>query len=172
MIPVAEEHRWLLGFCWRDQYYTEKCLPFGLRTAPFLFNMFAEAFHWILLASSTPAWRLQIVHYLDDFVSILPAQTDPSPVSCQYTEIASFLGLQDNAKKAATGTLVECLGIEIDTTTMTARLPASKIVKGTYLVENARANGYLTQRATEKLTGFLSFCTTVIPFGRTFIARL
>ena len=44
-IPVAPHQQWLLGFQWNDQYYKETCLPFGLSTAPFLFNLFAEAFH-------------------------------------------------------------------------------------------------------------------------------
>ena len=47
-IPVAPHYRWLLGFQWENKFYTEYCLPFGLATALFLFNLFAEAFHWIL----------------------------------------------------------------------------------------------------------------------------
>ena len=38
----------LLGFHWKNRYYAEQFLPFGLRTAPYIFNLFAEAFHWIL----------------------------------------------------------------------------------------------------------------------------
>lgn len=45
-VPVAISDKWLLGLEW-GHYYTENCLPFGLRTAPFLFNLFAEGFHWI-----------------------------------------------------------------------------------------------------------------------------
>jgi hypothetical protein len=33
---------------WNGVYYKENCLPFGLATAPILFNLFAEALHWIL----------------------------------------------------------------------------------------------------------------------------
>ena len=172
MIPVAPEHRWPLGFSWRGQYYTVKCLPFGLRTAPFLFNLFAEGLHWILLASAMPDWQLQIVHYLDDFISVLPAGTDPLPAAQHYNDLCWLLGLTDNARKSMEGTRVSCLGIEIDTMLMTARLPASKIAKGLRLVVDALTAGRLTQHTTEKLAGFLSFCTTVIPLGRTFLARL
>ena len=45
MVPVAVQQRWLLGFCWQNQHYTEKRLLFGLRSAPFLVNLFAEGFH-------------------------------------------------------------------------------------------------------------------------------
>lgn len=47
-IPVAPHMQWLLGFLWKGRHYQETCLPFGLCTAPFIFNLFAEAFHWIL----------------------------------------------------------------------------------------------------------------------------
>ena len=45
MIPIAAPDRYLLGFAWRSVFYTELALPFGLRTAPMLFNLFTEALH-------------------------------------------------------------------------------------------------------------------------------
>jgi hypothetical protein len=45
---LAPHIQWLLGFEWRDVFYKETCRPFGLCTAPFIFNLFAEVFHWIL----------------------------------------------------------------------------------------------------------------------------
>jgi hypothetical protein len=47
-IPIAPNNQWLMGFSWNGQHYSETCLPFGLSTAPAIFNLFAEAFHWIL----------------------------------------------------------------------------------------------------------------------------
>lgn len=44
-IPVAPHIQWLLGFQWKGIHYKETCLPFSLSTAPFIFNLFAEAFH-------------------------------------------------------------------------------------------------------------------------------
>ena len=49
MVPVSVRLRHLLGFIWKGVTYVECCLPFGLRTAPFLFNLFAEGLHWILV---------------------------------------------------------------------------------------------------------------------------
>ena len=47
-IPIAPHVQWLLGFKWKGICYNEACLPFGLATAPFIFNLFTEAFHWML----------------------------------------------------------------------------------------------------------------------------
>ena len=48
MIPVCYEDRDLLGIFWREKFYIDRCLPFGLRSAPGIFNEYAEALEWIL----------------------------------------------------------------------------------------------------------------------------
>ena len=48
MVPVRAMDWDLLGMYWQGRYYVDTCLPFGLRSAPYLFNQFAEALHWIL----------------------------------------------------------------------------------------------------------------------------
>ena len=42
-IPVCLEDRELLGMHWRQKYYVDCCLPFGLRSAPDIFNKYATA---------------------------------------------------------------------------------------------------------------------------------
>ena len=43
MVPVQRQDWELLGMKWKEAYYIDTCLPFGLRSAPYLFNQFAEA---------------------------------------------------------------------------------------------------------------------------------
>ena len=64
LIPVRPEDWNLLGICWRQQFFIDTCLPFGLRSAPYLFNQLSIAIHWILHHS----YGVQhLLHYLDDF---------------------------------------------------------------------------------------------------------
>ncbi len=70
-VLVALQHRWLLGFRWERRYYKETCLSFGLAIALFIFNLFAEAPHWII--ASFLRWVL--CHYLDNFVAIFRSDT-------------------------------------------------------------------------------------------------
>ena len=46
--PVHPSDWELLGIHWKNRYYFDKCLPFGLRSAPYLFNKVADAMEWIL----------------------------------------------------------------------------------------------------------------------------
>ena len=50
MVPVHREDWELLRIHWQDHYYVDNCLPFGLHSAPYLFNQFASALHWITMA--------------------------------------------------------------------------------------------------------------------------
>ena len=43
MVPVRSQDWELLGMYWQGNYYFDTCLPFGLRSAPYLFNQYAEA---------------------------------------------------------------------------------------------------------------------------------
>jgi hypothetical protein len=46
-VPVSSSDHWLLIFEWQGKYYVDMFLPFGLRTAPRIFNLFSEALHWV-----------------------------------------------------------------------------------------------------------------------------
>ena len=45
---------------WRDKLYADTTLPFGLRSAPKLFNAVADALQWIMEYNGV----LELVHYL------------------------------------------------------------------------------------------------------------
>ena len=64
MVPVRAADWDLLGMFWKGSYYVDTCLPFGLRSAPCLFNHFAEALHWILVTN----YQVEAIHFLDDFL--------------------------------------------------------------------------------------------------------
>ena len=64
LIPVRPEDWNLLGFQWRNQFCIDTCLPFGPRSAPFLFNQLANAIHWSLQHNYGVH---HLFHYLDDY---------------------------------------------------------------------------------------------------------
>ncbi len=48
MVPVHPEDRHLLGMVWKGRLYIDTVLPFGLRSAPKIFNALADALQWML----------------------------------------------------------------------------------------------------------------------------
>ena len=64
LIPIHPEDWSLLGIYWQSQYYVDMYLPFGLRSAPFLFNQLSDGIEWILKHN----YGLKhVIHILDDF---------------------------------------------------------------------------------------------------------
>lgn len=172
-IPVASHIRWLFGFSWEDNFYVEKCLSFGLCTAPYLFNLFAEALHWMMV--SYLHWTL-VCHYLDDFIYIIPA----SEVSSQrlhldikaYNELMALLGMPNNESKEEQGTAVIVFGIEIDTVNLIARLPQEKLQKVRDATSAALASKSISLLDIRSLIGYLSFCAKAVRLGRVFMRKL
>ena len=48
VIPVHPQDRILLGMKWQGNVYVDAALPFGLRSAPKIFNAVADALEWIV----------------------------------------------------------------------------------------------------------------------------
>ena len=170
-IPIALHQQWLLGFTWAGIPYSEACLSFGLRTAPFLFNLFAEAFHWIL-----QTFLLWVVfHYLDDFMTILPPSASTALITAtkdDYRVISTELGIPPNDSKDQEGTTVDLLGIEVNTNTMMARLSDVKKARAIELVTTVLEAGSVSLHRMQQVTGLLNFCSQVVRLGRTHMRRL
>lgn len=186
-IPVHPDDQWLLGYQWMGQHFQELFLPFGLRTAPLIFNFFAEALHWILESRCNElpeAHRPTIFHYLDDTIFIFPPAAPKSTIEwviCMYTEVTDALGIQRNDKKDVEGTAAEVLGIVVDTLAMELRLSPTKLRKTRRLLAScfslldstvSTSDPSIPLVDLQELTGFLNFCSKAVPLGRTFLRRL
>lgn len=125
LLPVRKEDWPLLRIKWQAQYYEDKCLPFGLSSAPFLFNRTAEALKWIL----KHIYRVKhIIHYLDDFFIVEPAGS----AQCQKDLEAirtTVLGIPIAVEKTVGPTaVIVFLGIELDSSSGTIRQPHQKLM--------------------------------------------
>lgn len=169
-IPIHPSDWSLFGFEWRDKLFQERFLPFGLRTAPRLFNYFAEGLHWILESQSMAV----IIHYLDDFLAVFRAAefTEAKEYEHSFAVTCHALGLEIKLSKNASGTVIEFLGLVIDTVRMEARMPAEKKEKGLYLVTKLATQKSCTLLDLQRVTGLLNFLSKVVPLGRTFCRRL
>jgi hypothetical protein len=164
-IPIAPHIQWLLGFEWKGIFYKETCLPFGLSTAPFIFNLFAEAFHWIL--QSWLQWNL-LQHYLDDFITVIPASARHKipDIETNYISITNMLGIPRNDTKNQLGTVITVLGLEVDTDHFTLRVPEEKMRRAFLAASRSLQQDSITRKEMEALAGFLGFCAPAVQLGR------
>lgn len=177
LIPVHPDDWPLLGMVWRDKFYVDKVLPFGLRSSPSLFNNLAEAVCWILRHNySMPL----LEHYLDDYMNVAPASSNVR-TSTAAVQMATLLQVFENLgipvavgddKVVPPTTTMTVLGIEVDSVAQESRLPSDKLACILELLGEWRSRRSATKRELLSLIGHLSFAAKVVPPGRTFIRRL
>lgn len=122
LIPVHPHDRPLLVMQWEGSIYVDPMLPFGLRSAPKIFNAVADALCWYLHQSGIPV----IQHYLDDFIVVVPPNSDQCLRSLNHECQVLGVPIADHKLDGPT-TCLTYLGIEMDTLAGLLRLPAAKL---------------------------------------------
>ena len=170
LIPVHPADRHLLAVEWNNKVYIDTCLPFGLRSAPKLFNVMADLLSWILHDQGVS----YILHYLDDYLTIGP----PNSPECHHnllviTQTCRTLGVPLSIEKVAgPAATLEFLGILLDTTRMEARLPDDKLLRIHKAVTEWLGKRNATKREILSLVGLLQHAAKVVRPGRTFVRRM
>ena len=170
-IAVHPDDRFLLGMKWRGQLYVDLALPFGLRSAPFIFNSVADMVEWILLNRHRVS---DLLHYLDDFITAGPPHSSQCLVNLSTAlSVCKRLGLPLHPKKCVgPSTSLIVLGIELDSLHQVARLPADKLAALRDLIRSWRPRRWCRRRELESLIGHLHHAAKVVWPGRTFIRRM
>ena len=172
-IPVSPLDAPLLGFHWESRFCEELVLPFGLRTAPHIFNLFTEVFHWILEDQfSRATLTAKVIHYLDDFLIVIPATENTDPYSRIFSHVYDNVGLAIKTAKNEQGCVATFGGVELDTKSMVVRLPTPKLAKARSIIQTALAMTSMSLLDIQKITGYFNFATIVVPLGRAFLRRL
>ena len=157
-------------------FYIDTFLPFGLCSAPFLFNQFSDALHWILQQNYVIR---HLLHYLDDFF------TAGAPASQECTNnLSTMLAVCNNLNAPVKPSKIEgptthltFLGIIINTTTMTVSISEERKQDLIHLLQSLLHKSLCddekcTKRELLSVIGKLSFACKVIPAGRIFLRRL
>ena len=164
----ADRH--LLGMKWNGEVYLDCCLPFGLRSAPRLFNILADLLEWIIKQQGVSF----CLHYLDDFLTIGP----PESAICKQNlntiqQVCEWLGIPLALEKVeGPSTSLDYLGITLDTVRMEARLPTDKLQRARELVSSWMTKKKATKREILSLIGILQHANKIVRCGRTFLNRM
>ena len=170
LLPLHPADRHLLAMEWDHHIYVDVCLPFGLRSAPKLFNILADLLSWILdHRQVTP-----VLHYLDDFLTL----GSPDSSTCAQNlftikTVCAELGIPLALEKVeGPSDCLTFLGITLDTNKMEARLPVEKLHRIRNLLSTWLHKRKATKREILSLVGLLQHATKVVKPGRTFVARM
>lgn len=170
LIPVHPSDWNLMGIYWQSQYYVDLYLPFGLRSAPFLFNQLSDALEWVLKHN----YGLEhVIHILDDFFI-----AESSRLACLEsfsTLLKFFMSVQ--APTVASKTIgpsqtLEFMGIVLDSVRMEARLPDDKLARARDLLLSFKSRRSARLVELQSLIGTLQFACKVVVPGRTFLQRI
>ena len=171
LVPVHPHDRPLQAMSWQGQIYIDPMLPFGLRSAPKIFNSLADALCWHLHQSGIA----NVFHYLDDFILLVPPGL--SEVAREWLAIlhreCSRLGVPlAPHKQVGPVTCLEFLGIEMDTLAGQLRLPQPKLQRLLSMLEEWGDQKCCSRRELESLIGHLNHACKVVRSGRTFLRRM
>ena len=166
-VPVHPDDHWLLGMEWRGQLFVDTALPFGLRSAPAIFNAVAEVLAHMIRQKGV----LELDHYLDDFSIVGP----PDSQQCAK-DLETSLAMCEEARCPVAGektegpvTEITLLGIELGSLKLQLRLPQEKLKKLRKLVAKWRKRDGCKKHELESLAGHLNHACKVVRPGRRFL---
>ena len=169
-VPVHPHDRHLLGMIWENRLYIDNVLPFGLRSAPKIFNAIADGLQWVAEQRGVS----DLDHFLDDFITT----GNPGTGECAFNlksliDTCQILGLPLALHKLeGPCTCLTFLGIEVDTVLLQLRLPSPKLIRLRSTINQWAGQKCCTKKDLESLIGQLHDASIVIKPGRTFIRRL
>ena len=169
-VPVHPDDRPLLGMKWDEQVFVDAALPFGLRSAPNIFNAVADGLEWVLAHEGVRG----IIHYLDDFLFVGRPQTSECAVALDLAEgVCQCLGVPLALEKTEGPTCsLTFLGVCLDTEAMELRLPAEKLTRLAALVRQWQGRKKCQKRELLSLIGQLQHACRVVKPGRSFLRRM
>jgi hypothetical protein len=175
---LVKRDQWeLLGFTVKYKYdnvekllyYMCNTLPFGLRSSPKLFDLYAEGLEYIFYKNGVS----YVCHYLDDSLTV-----SDNIVMCRKNldimlKTCRDLGLSIQPKKLVKpSTCVEMLGIVIDTKLMQLRISKERLSCIKEEIVSWSTKKWCTKRQLLSIIGKLEFISKVVRHGRSFVRRL
>ena len=150
--------------------FIDTVLPFGLCSAPKIFNAVADALEWVVRENGIR----EVCHYLDDF----PVVGTPGSEECanglstlvDWTEWLGFPIVRE--KVEGHSTVLTFLGIEIDSNALVLRLPEEKLRALRTLLISWRDRQWCRRSELQSLAGKLQHACKVVRPSRTFLWRM
>ena len=161
----------LLGMKWEGLYFFDVTLPFGLRSAPFLFDELSSALEWIIQNKRNIS---KVIHILDDFFfATPPPRAQCMTALCHILHLFTDLNIPiAPGKTFPASTSLEFMGVLLDSNAMEARLPLDKLTHLQAALHQWKRRKSATLQELQSLIGSLQLACKVVALGRPFLQRI
>ena len=155
---------------WEGNIFIDPQLPFGLWSAPKIFNSVADALNWYLRQRGIR----YVFHYLDDFIIIgLPDSSECQDALAILDDVCIWLSVPlAEHKRDGPTTCIVFLGIVLDTVAGELRLPPDKLERLKALLKSWGDRKACPRVDLESLIGLLNHACKVVRAGRSFLRRM
>ncbi|KAM4694411.1 uncharacterized protein O3C94_004897 [Discoglossus pictus] len=152
LLPIHPVSQQLLGCAILGKFFVDLCLPMGCSISCSFFEKFSTFLHWVL---SIKTGLHSVVHYLDDFLFVGPADSaDCLRLMQGFKDLAEEFGIPLAVDKSeGPCQVLSFLGIEVDTMRMECRLPLDKVVDLCDTVGKVLLAKKVTLRVMQSLLG-------------------
>jgi len=176
-IPINKKYYHLLAIKWRNKYLIFKCLPFGLATAPKIYNKFADGLKWSCDYHKTNLFynkvskSSNVEHYLDDYVGGANNKTTAQKQMDYLSNLFKYLNIPTSERKCkGPFKTIDVLGWTFSTITiLTISLTLNKRNKYLNYIKNIIKDNYTSIKIYEKLIGYTRHCIYIIPNAKPFV---
>ena len=167
-LPIHPDDIHLLGFQAFDKFFIDARLPFGLASAPALFERVSKAIHWIVERDSG-----KIVHYLDDYFFCNKEEDLCTRDFKRFQQVCEHIGMPiAHEKSEGPAQRLSFLGLELDSEAEQVKIPISKIQRAASWILRMLEGKKTKVKYFQRITGYLNFLTNAIPQARAFIRKM
>lgn len=162
-VPMREDYKHLLRFCWGGRRFQFECLPFGLSPAPLIFTKLLKPVVAFLREKG-----IRLVLYLDDFLFMNESAEGVRRDFETAVSLLLALGFLIKWEKSVTepSQVMEFLGMTFDSIRGLLTLPQRKISETIALCESALTGKQVKIRDLSVLMGHFAWAIPTVPFAQ------
>lgn len=172
-VGISKESQKVTGFKWdfkgKTVYLKDTKLPFGARLSVGIFHRLTQAVKRMMDRRGFG----HLVVYLDDFLIISKSKTECAAALNCLIQLLRRLGFMINWGKVVDPVnIITFLGIELDSLSMTMRLPFEKLNKLRLELQSFLNRKRASKGQLQSVAGKLSWAAGVVKGGRVFLRRI
>ena len=151
-VPIHPAHQHYLCFQWQGELWKFQSLPFGLRSAPYVFTKILKPVTALLRKLG-----IRCILYLDDMLIMAQDKKELLSQLSTAMELLILLGFVINTKKSicTPKQTMECLGFEIILKQMSMALPEKKVEEIKRSVRRLKSEKVVTTKQLARLLGLM-----------------